>query len=341
MKGIRISRSFLQLLSLCKEPGHGGGAYILPSPPDVCRGTSSPPPHSSHFKLSMPIRESEHRAYVFTCNNYTDTTIELLGRIKCKYLIYGREVAPTTGTPHLQGYISFASGKTMSRVCKLIPSTSFQVARGTLEENQEYTTKEGDYTERGEPPKDPRAQGDIEKERWSKALTCCKVGDLSDIPADILLRYYSSCVRIQRDFAVKPLARSILDNRWYWGESGTGKSSSARAEFPDAFIKSLSKWWDHYKNEKEVIIDDFDPFHKVLGYELKLWADHYPFPAETKGGTLLIRPAVLIVTSQYPPDRIWDDVETIAAIRRRFKVKHFCSLDALPVAPVGDYSYLF
>lgn len=45
--------------------------------------------------------------YVFTWNNYPeDKCDEILKRSKYKftYCIYGREVAPTTGTPHLQGY---------------------------------------------------------------------------------------------------------------------------------------------------------------------------------------------------------------------------------------------
>lgn len=34
---------------------------------------------------------------------------------------------------------------------------------------------------------------------------------------------------------------------WYYGKSGSGKSSAARREHPDAYIKSCNKWFDGYK----------------------------------------------------------------------------------------------
>jgi len=33
---------------------------------------------------------------------------------------------------------------------------------------------------------------------------------------------------------------------WVWGAPGTGKSHWARETYPNAFIKSQSKWWDGY-----------------------------------------------------------------------------------------------
>ena len=52
----------------------------------------------------------------------------------------------------------------------------------------------------------------------------------------------------------------------------------------------MNKWWDGYAGEEVVVLDDFDPRHaEHLSYYLKIWADHYAFNAEVKGGMIRVR----------------------------------------------------
>ena len=79
--------------------------------------------------------------------------------------------------------------------------------------------------------------------------------------------------------------RDVLDNVWVCGPSGCGKSSWVRETYPVFYSKSMNKWWDGYDHEDVVVLDDFDPKHaEFLSYYLKIWADHYSFNAEVKGG---------------------------------------------------------
>lgn len=108
---------------------------------------------------------------------------------------------------------------------------------------------------------------------------------------------------------------------WIYGPSGCGKSSTARRENPDAYIKSANKWWDGYKQQKVVLLDDLDKNHECLGHHLKIWADHYGCNLEIKGGQLPSNHTKFIVTSQYLPHEIFKDEAMVEAINRRFKIR--------------------
>lgn len=51
-------------------------------------------------------------------------------------------------------------------------------------------------------------------------------------------------------------------------------------------MKSITKWWDGYKGERVVLIDDFEiDSIKYLNHYLKIWGDPYgKIHGEIKGG---------------------------------------------------------
>ena len=262
------------------------------------------------------------RNYVFTINNYTEADQDAVDKLACRYLIVGEEVGES-GTPHLQGAVCFKNARSMKSVSKDLPRAHLEVMRGNWKENIAYCSKQGKFTERGSRPMSQAEKGDLNKERYERAWALAKEGKIEEIDADIRIRHLSTLKKIALDFGVPPKPNDTLENRWIWGPTGSGKSREAAMTYPGAYYKMCNKWWDGYKGEETVIIDDLDKRHVHLAHHLKIWADHNPFIAEWKGGASTIRHKRIIITSNYPPEGIWEaEPETLEPLQRRYKIEY-------------------
>lgn len=85
--------------------------------------------------------------YVFTLNNYNDENYEdyfsNFGIIK--RVVFGFEVAPDTGTPHLQGYLEFIRSQRLAVCRRILPNARWERARGCCLTNYRYCTKNGRF----------------------------------------------------------------------------------------------------------------------------------------------------------------------------------------------------
>ncbi len=108
---------------------------------------------------------------------------------------------------------------------------------------------------------------------------------------------------------------------WITGKTGIGKSVYAREHYPDYYPKDCNKWWDGYRGEKNVIMDDMAPEHgKFLATYMKHWGDHQQCVLQTKGGAEPSRHEWFVVTSQYTIHEVFgENSHHEAAIQRRFK----------------------
>lgn len=279
------------------------------------------------------------RCFCFTLNNYTEEEILAVKEWECKYLIFGKEVGES-GTPHLQGYVSFANQKTLSALKKYSDRAHWEIARGTPKQASEYCEKDGDVFEKGKRPLSQKEKGQVEKDRWRTAFDCVLEGMIEDLDAKIKcthLKHVEYAVHRQRvsKRKLKTLDGDLI-HEWIVGVTGCGKSKAARSENPGAYIKDpQSIWWDGYVDEDVVIIDDFDKFQVKQGGDMKRWMDRYPFQAQFKGGQQLIRPSKIVVTSQYHPSEIWDDEKTVDAIMRRVKLREMPRPAPAPWDPHG------
>lgn len=270
---------------------------------------------------------SKTRGFCFTFNTFDeDTETWLQESVEAQYLVYGYELAPTTGRPHFQGYVYFHNPRTLSGVRKDFAGAHVEEARGAPEQNFDYCSKDGLYFQRGKRPMSQKEKGAAEEDRWREARQFALAGEFANIPDDLYIRYQSSFKRIRREDVKRPddLAPRATYGVWIWGPSGTGKSHMARTQYGDVYLKDLNKWWDGYDQEKNVVIDEIAPEHAVyMTSFIKRWADRWAFSAEMKGGRTVIRPNLLIITSNYSVDQVFAQYPIdLEAIRRRFEVVH-------------------
>lgn len=152
---------------------------------------------------------------------------------------------------------------------------------------------------------------------WDKILNAAKSGSFDEIPADVLVRYYSGLRNIRADYGRVEGVEKIVEV--FWGPTGLGKSRKAWEDYPTAFPKDpRSKFWCGYRGEKVVIIDEFRGNIDIS--HLLRWCDRYPCRVEIKGSSVPLCADRIILTSNLEPSKWYPDVdpETYQALRRRF-----------------------
>lgn len=268
------------------------------------------------------------------------------------YLVMGKEVG-AGGLRHLQCFCVMKKPTKFEHMRLLMPfARNLQPAEKSEQTNAAYCKKgeqsheewtehnvsgpnygkNADFFEHGLLPEyrkkgnlhGSKKGGEATKEKWEAAWNSARNGNFEEVEPKVRLQNYRSLVAIRKDYMKRAPDNEDVCGVWIYGEPGTGKSYKAREMAGDDFYdKPCNKWWDGYQQEKTVIIDDFDKAHACLGHHLKRWADRYSFPAENKGSTLQIRPAKVIVTSNYQIREIWpDDSEMQEALLRRFHIVH-------------------
>ena len=284
----------------------------------------------------------------FTINNYTSVPDQLPPNMK--YLIVGEEVGQQNNTPHLQGYVQFKNPqeKPSQYFLQFGPQGHFEVSRGSPAANIEYCSKEGNFHEFGRRPEGREAQGhhgwkggpygekggEMEKAAYEEAWELAKKGDIEKISPRKRVRNYNTWVNVASRYPPNMPALNKLDNLWIMGPTGCGKSRWVHQMYPNCYRKLSTKWWQGYNphnaEHKIVVLDDLHPDTWQDLPLLKQWADHYPFPAEIKGGSMIIRPERIIVTSNFHPRQCFRREEDLEPILRRFQVVDVADLPPPP-----------
>lgn len=262
------------------------------------------------------MTEKRIRDVCFTLNNYTEDEYNNIYTVLpsiVSYAIIAKETGES-GTPHLQGYVSFKSAKTFTAIKKVISKRShIEERKGTPQQAYEYCMKDGDYVEIGERPKGQGKRTDL------------------DVIRDVIkeTNKMSEVVMVAKSYQAVKMAEQILKYHetprtekpyveWYCGSTGCGKSKLAYEKLGYDCYTCLStgRWFDGYDAHEKVLIDDmrkdFMKFHDLLRL-----LDRNPMRVETKGGTRQFLAKHIIITSPYHPSVLYQTREDVKQLLRR------------------------
>jgi hypothetical protein len=315
--------------------------------------------------IVVPDRAKRHASYPFTINNYTQAELDALialtrneevcHQLGIRLLVFGKEVAPTTGTPHLQGYIHFRpnSSKSMQATHR-IPG----MRRAALMANQRGTPQQCvDYCTKGEENIPGSEQAKILGETYWQYGTVPEQGKRTDLQEtlkvfttsgfnlkQVAIQCPDQFVKYHRGF--QAMASLINDERrswktqviWLHGPTGTGKSMTAYKLIEngvDCYYKDChSGWWDGYTTQPVCILDDYRTEMCTFSALLNL-LDRYPLSLQVKGSQVQCLFKYLIVTTPKPPASTWakQDRENLLQLKRR--VEHTFQFRASPEEPLS------
>lgn len=103
---------------------------------------------------TAPKQDNAKKCWLYTCFYDLDKTI--IPDELCEYRIEGKELCPKTQKPHIQGYVIFKKKIRFTALKKLHTNAQWTAANGSGWQNFVYCSKDGDFLELGDRPKQPK-----------------------------------------------------------------------------------------------------------------------------------------------------------------------------------------
>lgn len=273
--------------------------------------------------MSTVTSKNKFRSWCFTSFNVSGEEFTRILETPYKYIVLGEEVCPETGKHHYQGYVEYASPRSMSAVKKSLGSAvHLEVRKGTAAQAADYCKKDGKFEERGTLSQVQGARNDIARIRdlieEGKSLEEI-IDDSSSYQSLKIAQFILPYKEPKRDW--------IPVVRWYYGVSGAGKTHTAIHNHPDERVYKKSgtdKWWQSYDAHPVVIIDDFRKEFCSFVRLLDL-LDRYPCTVENKGGSRQFVPKFIYITAPDHPEAYFrDQDDSYTQLERRItQVRYF------------------
>lgn len=292
------------------------------------------------------------RNWVFTINNYTSEDLDkceaLVENKECRYIIWGFENAPTTGTPHMQGYVEFGKVMRTGAACKALggrASMKPKSKKSTREQARDYCKKGdqsheewlllnikgpnfgvnayfsefGNWKEGGQGSRnDIYGLMDMVKERRPR------IEIMETLPAEYAKNMkFAEAYNIELEKIETRKERKNMEVHVIWGDAGAGKTYEVWEKAPEVFKVNpdLGNFaFDGYDGEKDILLDDF--YGNMKYTELLQTLHGYQHSVNVKYGRRYAKWTRVFITSNKPPAEWYSFGLTPALARRLTSVKH-------------------
>ncbi len=284
------------------------------------------------------------RGWVFTIHDYTEEQLRR-GRVwiethECIGMSAGLEIAPTTGSKHIQGYVRLDDSTKKGHFRKIIGPNAKGVkdwwmrkANADWAANAKYTSKDEKVVWHKVPPLSCQgARNDLVEFRDAVKR---RAGDaeLFESHLQVLAKYPRLEQRLKASFAK---SRSVefreVKRVVYFGPGGVGKSKralydAAGKRLPDTYIVPMGnnlKWWNDYEGEKTIVINEMQGDKCKFGRWKELM-DGGQVQLETKGSHVYAEWTTVIMTTNVDPANWWAnaDINNNDFRRRLGKIYHW------------------
>jgi hypothetical protein len=286
-------------------------------------------PSTSQTKKKV---DETSQKWTWTYHNYTEDTFLKIRNFPdwIRWIGFGREVCPLTGTPHLQGFLYTWEPVRLSKFkLTFLKNRHMEIVRGNFDQNESYCNKDKQWEEYGERPQQGRRNDILGiKRRLDQGML---LGDLQEDEA-----FFATITRNER--ALSKYAERIRGKRMklegrktpkvylLMGDTGCGKTPTIKkrhgAENCYCVFDVKRNWFDHYSGEPVVIFEDIEHTCAPPIQTLKNITDGDATIYPIKGGGVHIKPTHVYITSNEDP-AFWYPGEDrhYAAIEGRFDEK--------------------
>lgn len=209
------------------------------------------------------------------------------------YMVWQPEICPRTQRQHIQGYVHFTRSERWKFVKDSFPpGTHIDPARASAVVNRKYCMKTEtratgyDPVEIGECPQGQGTRNDLDDLRemvlaGKSTLECFNAHFGTMVRNHKSIQDFKNIVQNEERNKKRYRRPTVY---LFWGEPGCGKTRYAYSLCENPYFKDLTKWWDGYSGQNDIIIDDLRPTTGLTLPLLLRILDGYPVNPECKGG---------------------------------------------------------